>query len=361
MDKRVLHFQNWQSADYTIEYNDSQPIARVELTIMEVYDNLTYPVSYIHDPHVNDAGDNFGGFSEIYWYLEDESTDPSDIVTSYYGIVSEDNICLSDLKNTQSIDSGNYYNDPLENTNDIGIAFLSGLINLGVSKNKVETNERYSLYQEAPITGSNVVFNSDLTRNYRDAINRAIAMFWMDVSLNVLLFAITSGVINSLKTIGANAVRNWFVKDVALHSAKAALVGGFKSALKVGAILSLTQITLSSTSPTLAKILTIYIDMPDRGWAALIYLLASIIDILPGMDNSIAWLGPILYGTYKMTLDIRGTVPRLANWGIKDILLGSKDAEWGVNIRSMYFMEYENAILSGTDYDWNDYWSDLGP
>lgn len=371
VDRRLLNFQEWQVSDYVIYYDESIPIARIELTILNVYDenySLVSEEATSEYGYASSCKDNYGGFAEIYWHL-DATSDPSLVRVEYGNVYGEDSIRQRSISKSTMIDSGDYFT----NVNDRKICLLGINSNfyVGVSKNDKGTNERYQIGNSCTIQGSNANISSQFTRELREEMAREsqemrdtqlITMFISVVIVAAILAAVfTAGQslwvaygAAGLGGLGMSAFGSAIVSGIA---------AGFIAGVKMGAIYlafmgGLTW--LSTVCPTGAAYLSMAFDSVDAyvsfATMTVCWWLDVPIHLINPTFNSIIVIGPFIFGLYSSTLDLGGTLPRWLTVNHMNKFYPNQG-----DFRHVIFENYEIAMMTGQYYDFfGKYSSDLG-
>jgi len=373
IDRRYLRFTEWQVSDYVIYYEESLPIAHIELMIMSVYDN-DYSSTYLTPtvPHpapwrdVGNAKTNFGGFSEVTWHL-DPVSDPSELKVSTHSIYGEDSIRgRSPDSNVERriIDAGEY----LVTANDqkIGLSNVAGIVYTGTSKSDRTTNERYNVGMKVNVDGTNTYHNNAFAKNIIDEnmkieeANRE-KMRVLDFTMNAI-FAVAA-IIEIIMYVflppaGVTIGLGWKLLGMGIKV-------GAKSFLKkvlFMQIIKVSYLSLNVLDPTceLSGALSVMFDWIDGKVSLAIDMFSQLVDIPIAWltqgraEKSISILGPVLLGGYMLTLDIQGTIPRLHTYNhMNEFYPGVMD--W----RHIMFEKYEIALLSGQNYNWANYYTDV--
>jgi hypothetical protein len=356
VDRRILKFQEFQVLDYIINYEESKPIARVELTILDVYDG-NYS-SYDKCLHVvANCWNNYGGFSEIYWHL-DPVSDPNPTQFLYpMDIFCEDSVRFKDKENPTMVDQGQYFTNA--NGDEIGLNALSGSLYTGVSKTDRKTNERYCFGSEMLITGNNAHIGNEYIREFHEELKRESdasreMMFYFIVSIMIV-----AGLLAAIWTFGTSLSLS--VTGVLLALGAAAWSFATTAVTMGVVVLAFMAFTnfLNTYLPTVAPYFNMMLDSIDAVYSFVIMNICHLIDapiqLLYPKYQSIKWVGPIMFGLYSFTYDITGTVPRFMAVNI----MNNKYPEYG-DYRHVLFEKYEVAMMEGTYYDWSQYASDMG-
>jgi len=230
----------------------------------------------------------------------------------------------------------------------------------------LEVNERYNVGIKANVDGTNTYHNNAFAKNIIDenmkieeanrekmrTIDYAMnAIFAVAAIIEIILYVL-------LPPVGVTIGLGWRLLGMGIKQ-------GVKSFLKKWAfmqIIKMSFLSLNVLDPTgeLSGALSVMFDWTDGKVSFVIDMFSQLVDmpiewVTQGRaEKSISILGPLLLGGYMLTLDIQGTMPRLLTYNhMNEFYPGVMD--W----RHIMFEKYEIALLSGQNYNWANYYTDV--